>query len=507
MYVPRHGGRAVAIIAIAGLPCLGLVSGPVAASAAHVTSSSVAATHHGVPELLAPKVLHVPDAYEMQGVSCVSATHCVAVGYGDYTSKVVAKGVLVPITDGKTGKPLVSTAIQSLYYGVSCITATKCVVAGQVQPTSSSGLVAELWLWNGHKLAPIRQTTATNVESSGFRGVACMTAITCVADGNAEHDTSLGGKNQPIAVLGVASLKGSPTDDVVLNDAAGYAAGATCPTTSICYIGASTLAGTGDEVRVFHGPKGYDLHGTAQPDLAGLEGIACVSVHSCEASGDSSTETFGIYHGWLDHIDGFAPGSPHELLGTQQMFATATVNHSYYLSVGYASGVDWVTDLVSAAGKPGAIGGLDDGGYLQGVTCPVQTQCVAVGFTNDSNPKQPGGQHMVDGAIAIFHLKTAPSAPRVTVKAATHTSETVRITPPSSDGDVAISSYRLAVTRCKPHHAACTLEPVRSVHVNPGKLTLTVRGLSANTTYYFAATATNAIGTSPSSTRVHRKTG
>ena len=52
------------------------------------------------------------------------------------------------------------------------------------------------------------------------------------------------------------------------------------------------------------------------------------------------------------------------------------------------------------------------------MTCPVQTECVAVGFTDDSAVSQPGGQDGVDGAIAIFQLKTPPSAPKVRVKSA-----------------------------------------------------------------------------------------
>jgi fibronectin type III domain protein len=503
VHFPRHGARAVAIVAIAGLPCLGLASGVGAAGASVTQPIAPAAAGHGVPVLSAPTVRHVPDAWEMQGVSCANATHCVAVGYSSASSSEGAEGVLVPITHGKLGKPLIDNDVASAFYGVSCVSTTKCVVAGQAQPTVSSGEVASLWLWKNGKLKYIRQTTATTEISSVFRGVDCYTATTCQADGNAEYYTK-GHAEQPSAVFGQVSLKGSPTDYVVLNNVGGYGDGLACPTSRTCYIAGSTAAGGGELIRDFLSSKGYDLHGVDQPTVSGLEDIACVSVKSCEAA-EVLNLPMSMFQGYVEHLHGFGAGTPHELVGTSAMFAVATINSDYYLSVGYSSGDAWVTDLISASGKARPIvGGVS--GYLQGVTCPIQTECVAVGFTADSASKQPGGQGGVDGAVAIYHLKTPPSAPKVKVKSTTHTSAKVHISAPSSDGDVGITSYDLAVSRCKPHHKKCTLESVASIKVHPSKLTVTVKGLKAHTKYYFAATATNSIGTGPSSPQKHATT-
>jgi hypothetical protein len=403
--VSRHGARAVAIIAAAVLPCLGLAAnaGLAGAVTIHPDSRAVVVAHH-VPHLSAPKVLHEPDAFHLYGVSCVSTKHCVAVGYAaGLGSKGLDGAVLVPITKGKLGKPLISHDPASAYYGVSCITATRCVVAGQGKPTAKSNEVAELLLWHHGKLSLIRRTTATPETSSMFRAVDCWTATSCTAVGNATA-TVKGSPHQPIAIFGDASLKGSPSAHVVLNDVSGYAASIACPTSRSCYIGGATAAGGAELVRSYRGSKGYDLHGAAQPSFSGLEGIACVSVHSCEGAGVEDLPSFQ-YQGWLEHLKGFVTGTPHEVTGTQQLFAIATINRSYYLSVGYYGGANWATDLVSASGKAAAMHGDTEGGYLQAVTCPAPTECVAVGFTTDSHSKQPGGENGVDGAVAIFHLK------------------------------------------------------------------------------------------------------
>ncbi len=74
-------------------------------------------------------------------------------------------------------------------------------------------------------------------------------------------------------------------------------------------------------------------------------------------------------------------------------------------------------------------------------------------------------------------------------------------------GDATITSYLLTVSRCKPHHKKCTLEKVKTQHVKPSKLTVTVAGLKRHSTYYLSVTATNSVGTSPASSAKSAKTG
>jgi hypothetical protein len=185
------------------------------------------------------------------------------------------------------------------------------------------------------------------------------------------------------------------------------------------------------------------------------------------------------------------------------MFGIAALNQSYYLAVGSSDGDDWLADLMSAAGKPGKPVIWSHGGYLQAISCPVQTECIAVGFTSDPSTNQPGGVSGVDGAIELFHLRTAPSAPGLKVAGKTGSSVRLRITAPSSNGGLAVTSYDLVVTRCKPHHSGCQREAVKTLKLSSRSRTVTVTHLAAKTTYYFEVRAVNAIGAGPYSAQVH----
>jgi len=145
-------------------------------------------------------------------------------------------------------------------------------------------------------------------------------------------------------------------------------------------------------------------------------------------------------------------------------------------------------------------------GYLQAVSCPVQTECIAVGFTTDPDTHQPGGVSGVDGAIAVFRLRTAPSAPGLSIAGTGHSSVMLRIDPPGSNGSAAVKSYDLAVTRCQPHHSGCLLEPVRTLTISGRARSITVAHLATATTFYFEARAVNAIGPGAYSGRVHGRT-
>ena len=92
------------------------------------------------------------------------------------------------------------------------------------------------------------------------------------------------------------------------------------------------------------------------------------------------------------------------------------------------------------------------------------------------------------------------------VTGTTHSSVTLRITPPGSDGGTKVTSYHVLVTRCKPHHKSCQQQAVTTVKVSGTARSVTVRHLASHTTYYFEATATNALGTGPYSARVHGTT-
>jgi len=92
-----------------------------------------------------------------------------------------------------------------------------------------------------------------------------------------------------------------------------------------------------------------------------------------------------------------------------------------------------------------------------------------------------------DGTLA---LAGAPGAPTIgTATATSATSATVTYTAPSANGGFTITSYT----------ATSSPGGITGTLVNEGSGTITVTGLTAETSYTFTVTATNAIGTGPAS--------
>jgi hypothetical protein len=408
--------------------------------------------------------------------------------------------VAVPVTNGVAGKPVKDSDITSLFYAVACVTSTECVIAGT--GAVKGGDEAQVWLLRGRKLTLIRQSDANAYVTASFRGVTCRSAKYCLAVGDATYESKTNGQ-QPTAVFGDIYLTGSPSVRVVDNTTLGYAASVSCPSASMCYSGGATAAGAGAIADI--SLKSGDITGPfAQPTVSGLDGLACASVSACGAA-EVENLTFPASAGWVERINERANGTPAAVTGAQLMFGIAVVNSGYYLAVGSATGGSWLTDLMTASGRALAPDQPDYAGYLQAISCPVQTECIAAGFSSDPAANQPGGLDGTDGAIAVFRLRTAPSPPRLSVRSKTSVSVTLRLSPPGNDGGETITGYQLAVSRCKPGRKACQLEPVKTVHVAAGKRTVTVTGLASGTRYYFQARATNSIGAGPYSRSVSSK--
>ena len=129
--------------------------------------------------LAGPAPAHAKDA-ELGGVSCASATSCMAVG--DYTS---ARGRLIPYSALLTGRSwhvqLAKTIgrASTLFQAVSCAAAAKCVAVGDAASPRSTAAFAERYSGGNWKLQRI-----VGERQSAFIGVSCPTAAYCVAAGH-----------------------------------------------------------------------------------------------------------------------------------------------------------------------------------------------------------------------------------------------------------------------------------------------------------------------------------
>ena len=121
----------------------------------------------------------------LAGVSCSSATSCLAVGF-DAASVDAPEHALVEHWDGTSWKvvpsPGPSGAIETALVGASCRSDTSCDAVG-----FSGRTLAEHW--NGSKMSIVPSANAAGASASGLSGVSCPGASLCVAVGSyGAHD-------------------------------------------------------------------------------------------------------------------------------------------------------------------------------------------------------------------------------------------------------------------------------------------------------------------------------
>ena len=127
----------------------------------------------------------------LQGVSCVSATSCLAVGndtgyLSNYTETLAehwngSKWAIV-----KSPNP----ATYSNLAAVSCVSAKNCYAVGSAAPSGSTGTMQTLIAhWNGSVWTLATSADPTTAPRNALLGVSCPSATSCVAVGDSRNDT------------------------------------------------------------------------------------------------------------------------------------------------------------------------------------------------------------------------------------------------------------------------------------------------------------------------------
>lgn len=131
----------------------------------------------------------------LSGVSCPAAESCIAVGY--YRTSI---GQTVPLAEHWNGStwtlldvPVSGNPGRAALNGVWCVTVANCTAVGYDQALSGSQALAEVW--NGTDWAP--QGTARPVAHKAFLSVSCPAVRTCSAVGD---DTADGGSGTKLAL-------------------------------------------------------------------------------------------------------------------------------------------------------------------------------------------------------------------------------------------------------------------------------------------------------------------
>jgi hypothetical protein len=226
------------------------------------------------------------SAATLAGVSCGSATSCVAVG-NYFTSDFNP----VPLAEHWNGTgwapqaaPLPSGATTGRFYAVSCTSARNCVATGDWvnDTTSLGGSLAEQW--NGSTWTLLTTQPAPG-GAFGFLGaVSCRSAANCTATGayGADTNTSL-----PMAQHWNGSTWTLETVPVPGGTQGAELAGVSCPTATRCTATGWYDKGPGHAaLGVFWNGSAWAVQHMAQPPARQTpNAISCVAVRTCEVVG------------------------------------------------------------------------------------------------------------------------------------------------------------------------------------------------------------------------------
>jgi hypothetical protein len=359
---------------------------------------------------------------QLAGVSCTSATACVAVGY-------TARGVLgdtvgfVPLAEIWNGSKwrIASTPDPAHYTGsqlrgVSCTSATACVAVGFSvlgNERHSRRMTAFAERWNGVKwtLQPVAKVK--NAIFTQLFGVSCTSPKACTAVGSYNADASL------VERWNGSAWKVQPTPHprtFIYNLT--FLNGVSCSSSTACVAVGESETGRAfshayDTYRSLAerwNGRSWSIESTPRPQLANeafLDGVSCVTTSACTAVGSdllnpSGTDVGLLAESWsaMKWSIQTAP-EPANPNSTLQFGAISCTSVAHCMAVGggtpggytypggdsagvvaeQESGAGWV--MLSMPTPPGVhyngLFGLGAADGLDAVSCTSPSSCVAVG--------------------------------------------------------------------------------------------------------------------------------
>jgi len=312
------------------------------------------------------------------GVSCTSASACTAVG-SSRTGALAERWNGIRWTVQATPNPRQGSGFLS---GVSCTSASACVAVGAANAfTPTATTLAERW--NGTRWAI--QATPNPPQGGGtLNGVSCTSAAACTAVGGANAGTFAERWN------GAGwSLQSTPTP---AGSSGAFLNSAACPSPSACSAVGAYLDSSGTLQPLAERWDGTSWSMQAAPNPAGgsqLIGVACTSAAGCLAVGNSSQNhnnqspatlaerwngsTWRVQH--TPNPLGAAASTLNAASCVSASACTAVGNTSNRRGTSLTLAQRWNGRTWSIQPTPSPA----DGGNLTGVSCPSRSSCLAVG--------------------------------------------------------------------------------------------------------------------------------
>ena len=317
----------------------------------------------------------------LNGVSCLSATSCVAVGQDVLQS---GTGQSLPLVatfhDGTWSftplpEPAAFPADASAELdSVSCVTTTACVAVGGITGSANAGFAEIL---SGGSWQPVT-TFGSGPASTSLSSVSCTSATSCVAVGDGTASGS-----SVIAMLS-GSTWSTQSSQTPISDIS-------CPTPSYCMaVGQRNTGLTGLHAEVFDGSSWTPVDlplppGITSGSFPGFGAVSCWAAASCLVGGSAVTsvlpfppESFTlVYSGIAEVLSGTTATSSTVVLGTSGISGVSCSSANSCAAVTSAGSITSVATFINGAWA--AAGGNASG---NAVSC-IPATCVTVGASGD----------------------------------------------------------------------------------------------------------------------------
>jgi hypothetical protein len=321
----------------------------------------------------------------LSAVSCTSAAACTAVGY--YETSAVNFVTLAERWDGAKWvvQPAPNPIGGGILTGVSCTSATACTAVGYVHAAPARGTLAERW--NGRKW--VIEPTPNPTGYDALSGVSCTSATACAAVGYAstQHTSTLAERwNGSVWVV-------THTPNLLGNHAL---SGVSCTSASACTaVGNATGTAFGVTLAERWNGRRWTVQPTPSPGRYTddtLSGVSCTSAAACTAVGSvtsgQSTFQFTLAEAWNGRKWTVQPTSkPGQgqlmwLSGVSCPSAAACVGAGYNgAGAGVTLAEAWNGTAWASQRTPDPTGAQPSA--LSGISCPSAGACMAVGHATD----------------------------------------------------------------------------------------------------------------------------
>lgn len=261
--------------------------GPSDCTAVGSVNSTLRIEHwNGTAWSTVPSVTPSPFGGDLNGVSCASVTFCMAVG--DYWSDMYTDRPFVEVWNGIDWTMIPSPDpgyTYSYLQGVSCVSATDCVAVGSGINMGGPAVPAWAEEWNGSTWTI--QTTPSIGIPTDLNGVSCTGPSACTAVGSLSNGnvttSSLVEVWNGSAWSTVPTLRPVGAIDSSLN-------GVSCTTPTDCVAVGSWSNGTGSDslVEIWNGLAWWPVESPSPSEATStvLEGVSCAGP-ICSAFGHS----------------------------------------------------------------------------------------------------------------------------------------------------------------------------------------------------------------------------